>query len=234
MQETTHKVDESPRGDSPPSLLPPPNLIRLNVTLTADQYAVLEAALHKMQRRKGKRASTAVLLTELASQYLAQGDARSKVAHPVVVNVVAESGEAFYATERGCYTVGEVSSEVMVPRQAEKKADVHVAEEQSNHRHPGAQTMTPTSPRRGIPQSVKREAFRRAGWRCEKCRSGVLLEMDHVNALVHGGTDDINNLQVLCHTCHDAKHLHDYQEDLRFQVGRARAMSACGPSNFNG
>jgi 5-methylcytosine-specific restriction enzyme A len=49
----------------------------------------------------------------------------------------------------------------------------------------------------------------RAEPRCAEClRNGRLaaaVEVDHIVPLVRGGTDDVRNLEGLCHDCHAAK-----------------------------
>jgi 5-methylcytosine-specific restriction endonuclease McrA len=60
--------------------------------------------------------------------------------------------------------------------------------------------------RRGyIPRAVRREVFERDGEQCtfsdpdgRRCESRTLLELDHVTARAHGGTDDSDNLTVRC------------------------------------
>ena len=46
----------------------------------------------------------------------------------------------------------------------------------------------------------------RDGWRCRKCGKAGILEVDHIQPLEDGGSDEPDNLQVLCRGCHIAKH----------------------------
>ena len=46
--------------------------------------------------------------------------------------------------------------------------------------------------------------FRTMGDACVKCGDKA-TEVDHIIELANGGTDDIENLQPLCSTCHKAK-----------------------------
>lgn len=60
------------------------------------------------------------------------------------------------------------------------------------------------------PQYAKnrQHRFERAHGRCELCGTVLLpaeWECDHVVPLRAGGTNDINNLRVLCKPCHRAK-----------------------------
>lgn len=40
---------------------------------------------------------------------------------------------------------------------------------------------------------------------CQHCGTTQSLEADHIIPLAEGGTNHPNNLQVLCHTCHQYK-----------------------------
>ena len=40
---------------------------------------------------------------------------------------------------------------------------------------------------------------------CQHCGTTQNLETDHIIPLAEGGTNHPNNLQVLCHTCHQYK-----------------------------
>lgn len=45
----------------------------------------------------------------------------------------------------------------------------------------------------------------RDGARCNECGATDSLEIDHIVALARGGTNDIDNLQVLCKPCNRSK-----------------------------
>jgi len=74
---------------------------------------------------------------------------------------------------------------------------------------------------RGRKLQQRRERFFRLHplcTRCEaQCRTTVATQLDHVVALVNGGTDTWNNLQGLCDACHDAK----TREDLGHKASGA-------------
>ena len=70
---------------------------------------------------------------------------------------------------------------------------------------------------RGI---AKRAVMKRDGQWCACCKLARVketyretdnLELDHVLALALGGTDDLNNLWLLCGECHDIKTAGDMQ-----------------------
>lgn len=51
----------------------------------------------------------------------------------------------------------------------------------------------------------KKAVERRDGKRCRACGEVKGLELDHILGRAKGGTHELANLQLLCHTCHDAK-----------------------------
>ena len=61
-------------------------------------------------------------------------------------------------------------------------------------------------------RKAKEQLLRKAPY-CVICGSTENLELDHILTSYAGGSDDISNLQLLCHPCHVAKTL---QEDKEF------------------
>lgn len=59
-----------------------------------------------------------------------------------------------------------------------------------------------------IPQSLRFEVFKRDSFKCQYCGANapdVLLHLDHIKAVVDGGTNDITNLVTACATCNLGK-----------------------------
>jgi len=46
---------------------------------------------------------------------------------------------------------------------------------------------------------------RRDGFHCQHCQATVTLEIDHIIAVANGGTNDLDNLQLLCQSCNSRK-----------------------------
>tara|TARA_B100001123_G_scaffold415929_1_gene516984 strand:+ start:1498 stop:1818 length:321 start_codon:yes stop_codon:yes gene_type:complete len=74
---------------------------------------------------------------------------------------------------------------------------------------------------RNVSSSTKEEVLERAGGKCQYCRKRLRSgnwRCDHIEELQYGGSNDIDNLQALCISCHDGKtgdnrkgsHLNDY------------------------
>lgn len=47
--------------------------------------------------------------------------------------------------------------------------------------------------------------MRRDGAKCRMCGATNDLTVDHILRVRHGGTNDINNLQILCRKCNEEK-----------------------------
>lgn len=58
----------------------------------------------------------------------------------------------------------------------------------------------------GITKEMRREVYRRDGWRCALCDSTDGLQIHHVKPRGKGGADHPMNLITLCWRCHAAAH----------------------------
>jgi len=98
----------------------------VTLTFTPDEYAVVEAALRRVQGRLRKRVRREALVVSMASQVLTSGDARTKSRHPVVVNMERGSERAYYDTDRGSVRTATCWSTAMTLRQTPaSRRDAH-------------------------------------------------------------------------------------------------------------
>lgn len=58
---------------------------------------------------------------------------------------------------------------------------------------------------RHIPDSVRREVWRRDGGRCVRCSAVDYLEYDHIIPHGRGGANTVANVQILCRRCNNLK-----------------------------
>lgn len=60
---------------------------------------------------------------------------------------------------------------------------------------------------RNVATLTKRRVAARMKWRCNKCDTLVdeYYEIDHTIPLAEGGSNKLDNLQLLCSTCHKTK-----------------------------
>jgi NAD-specific glutamate dehydrogenase len=49
------------------------------------------------------------------------------------------------------------------------------------------------------------DVYKSCGFRCVKCKSYDNLEIDHINPISNGGSNAMDNLQILCLKCNRAK-----------------------------
>jgi 5-methylcytosine-specific restriction protein A len=72
-------------------------------------------------------------------------------------------------------------------------------------------------------QKVRKRIIARERGLCQECkRKGIVsmgTEVDHIKALQHGGTDDDDNLQLLCHDCHADKTAAEDGKRRRLEIG---------------
>jgi 5-methylcytosine-specific restriction protein A len=58
-------------------------------------------------------------------------------------------------------------------------------------------------------RKIRKRVIQRDKHLCQSCLSQGRYtqgnEVDHIKPKAHGGTDDMDNLQTLCHPCHKAK-----------------------------
>lgn len=59
--------------------------------------------------------------------------------------------------------------------------------------------------REPVPREVRRAVFERDGGRCVECDSDFDLQFDHVIPVALGGATTVQNLQLLCAPCNQAK-----------------------------
>ncbi|HEX5617095.1 MAG TPA: HNH endonuclease signature motif containing protein [Solirubrobacteraceae bacterium] len=59
--------------------------------------------------------------------------------------------------------------------------------------------------REPIPRAVRLAVFERDGGRCVECGSSFDIQYDHVIPLALGGANTVQNLQILCAPCNQAK-----------------------------
>lgn len=67
--------------------------------------------------------------------------------------------------------------------------------------HRKANIKSSSKGRTAIPQAVKNAAWIRDGGRCAECNSSGHIHFDHIIPVIKGGSNLLENIQVLCSTC---------------------------------
>ncbi len=90
------------------------------------------------------------------------------------------------------------------PQGAQKKCDKSGQKpDESNRVHTAAKTL-PVGIRVALPVHLKRQVWSRADGKCEyeyrgrRCNSRYQLEIDHLNPLALGGSNELSNCRILC------------------------------------
>jgi 5-methylcytosine-specific restriction endonuclease McrA len=60
--------------------------------------------------------------------------------------------------------------------------------------------------RTNLSKSKKIEVFKKYDYKCNDCSAPGLLEIHHILPICEGGTNDINNLVLVCMVCHVIRH----------------------------
>lgn len=88
-------------------------------------------------------------------------------------------------------------------------------------------------PRRSFTERQRAELFSACAGICANCRrkirAGMDWDIDHRIALADGGTNDDDNLQVLCDLCHSAKTTDDMSSIAK---GKRAMVKAFVPRRF--
>ena len=58
---------------------------------------------------------------------------------------------------------------------------------------------------RAIPKAIRRAVFARDNYQCVHCGAQKALTLDHIFPFSKGGSNDLENLQVLCKACNFKK-----------------------------
>lgn len=64
----------------------------------------------------------------------------------------------------------------------------------------------PKAMKKSLHSKDRANIIARDGHQCVKCNRGENLEVHHIIARVHGGSDDYDNLTTLCIACHEEWH----------------------------
>ena len=73
--------------------------------------------------------------------------------------------------------------------------------------------------RHQLPRGLRYSIIQRDGAKCTLCGAKELLQVDHIIARVHGGTDEESNLRTLCIDCNLGKRI--VEKEMRFIGGFA-------------
>jgi hypothetical protein len=82
-------------------------------------------------------------------------------------------------------------------------------------------SLTKVSPR-FIPAATRRAIYEKSSHQCENCGSRHALQIDHIHPVAKGGTNDPDNLRVLCRNCNLSRARQIFQ---RASIARAQRQT---------
>lgn len=80
--------------------------------------------------------------------------------------------------------------------------------------------------RKGITKKTRFEVFKRDKFTCQYCGAkapDVVLQIDHIKPVAHGGDNDILNLVTSCDSCNQGKGARELTDDSVVRVKQAQA-----------
>jgi len=132
---------------------------------------------------------------------IARGDLRAQAMHPVAV--LTDEDRTYWAFEQRLYWEDScLSSDDVLALVRERQRRAARTLERAHAALAGESAERRREP---IPRAVRLAVFERDGGRCVECGSGFDIQYDHVIPLALGGANTVQNLQILCAPCNQAK-----------------------------
>ena len=107
--------------------------------------------------------------------------------------------DAFYWTTAGAYTSQDVKA-LLFSRQRNRQRELEHA-----HAVLAASTSPASRAREPIPRDVRKAVWERDGGHCVECDGDFDIQYDHIIPFSMGGASTVENLQLLCASCNQAK-----------------------------
>lgn len=85
--------------------------------------------------------------------------------------------------------------------------------------------LPPAARRSAIPAVVRQAVFARDAFRCVYCGTTERLSLDHVEPVIAGGTDDMENLVTACQPCNSSKGARPLAEWLATRTQTVAALA---------
>lgn len=239
-EEPEEEPAEEPAEVSP---LPGPKYIRVSFDLTPDQWAIYEEMERRVWAKRGRKVPRAEVLVELCQVGLDRGSSKARARHQVIIHA-NEQGQAWYETERGALPVNpQVLDQALKERPALIAADLEATSARNEEPPPQTSTTKPEAPtstgepepdlgtstwksRASISNPVLRAVHARAGNRCERCGARGQLCVHHKKPRSDGGSNQIENLELVCLPCHGLLHEPDFEQRPDWVRARERSLEA--------
>lgn len=232
---TPGSTQAEPAPPVPPAPRPPARgrkLVRVTHYMTAEEFAVYEQGMNRIRTQLRGRVRHEAVLAEAFRQILAATPARKRLRHQVILHVDGATGEGFYETSRGRLPASEEAvadalrgGEVALLSQSPAVSGPAAAEQLLLE--PGKSSRPKSLPRTAVTQATLQALFGRAQGRCESrgCGQAGFLHVHHRRPWSEGGTNELENLELLCSGCHALGHRSDYARKPGWSKARNRRQA---------
>lgn len=199
-------------------------VIRFQVEMSPDEFALYERAVQRVQARCRKRVRRGSAIAHMAESLLNEGSASSRAKHQVIIHTLSDLGMAWYETEKGTLPV----DPEIFKKALEEREPTYVSNEGAEIRAKGPTSVysTATGRRTAVPNAVLRELHARASQRCQRCETTQgPFEIHHKVRVSEGGSHQLDTLELLCHACHSQEHREDFVTKSHWVEARERART---------
>lgn len=200
-----------------------PHFVHVAMDFTPEEYAEWQSTRERLSRQFGRRLSYKEVVLELIRRHVALSTRSELERNPVVVRLEA-GGQGFVETDRGNLPISsgrehhylDQASSVVVQRPLPGRPE--------GPSEPDAISVLVLSRgrRRKLPADLLRALIARSGGRCESCGAGGLLHAHHQKPIARGGAHTLDNLTLLCISCHGHTHENDFKTGSSWAQARDR------------
>lgn len=214
------------------SSVPGPHFVHVAMDFTPEEYAEWQSSRERLSRQFGRRLSQKEVVLELIRRHLATAPRSELARNPVVVRLETD-GQSFLETDRGRLPISpergqdyltRASSVVVknVPGQPEVVRNVPGQPEELSEEAALSVLILNRGRRRKLPADLIRALIARSGGRCESCGRGGVLHAHHRKPVARGGAHTLDNLALLCVSCHGHTHEKDFKTGSPWAQARDR------------
>ncbi len=202
--------------------LPHPHFVHVAMDFTPEEYAEWQSTRERLSRQFGRRLSYKEVVLELIRRHLATSPRSELERNPVVVRLGTD-GQGFLETDRGNLPIspGRDHEYLSLAGSVVVQAVPGQAEDRSKPTEPSVLVLG-RGRRRKLPANLIRALIARSGGRCESCGRGGLLHAHHKRPVARGGAHTLDNLSLLCVSCHGHTHQQDFKTGSPWAQARDR------------
>lgn len=191
--------------------LPAPRRVRLVIELEAEDYAEWSATVERLSRQLGRRLGAREAMLELSRRHVAHTRGSSLKKNPVVVRL-DQDGQGVIESDRGPLAISPESTRDYLNRASSLALGGPEA----------SIVLLAPNPREKVPPSLVQALVARAGGCCEACSRRGVLHVHHIQPRSRGGTNSLQNLLLLCPSCHRRQHDRDFVPGSPWDRARER------------